>query len=156
MGSCEKKIFSLNDRKIVNSAFLGMSKINQRKIDHVQLVGAHSEIDRQRNYFDRIHLSHRALPELALEEIDSSISLMGKSLSFPLLISSMTGGSDDSIVKLNHNLAIAAEATGVALAVYSQRVLLQDPSAASSFALRSSAPDALLIGNIGAVQLNMG
>jgi isopentenyl-diphosphate delta-isomerase len=140
----------------VNSAFLGMSKINQRKIDHVQLVGTHSEIDRQRNYFDRIHLSHRALPELALEEIESSISLMGKSLSFPLLISSMTGGSDDSIVKLNHNLAVAAEATGVALAVGSQRVLLQDPSAASSFALRSSAPDALLIGNIGAVQLNYG
>ena len=38
------------------------------------------------------------------------------------------------LLKLNHNLAIAAEATGVALAVGSQRVLLARSSAASGFA----------------------
>ena len=55
-----------------------MSGINQRKIDHVNLVATHDELDRERGYFDRIHLTHRALPEQNLEDIDPSIMWMGK------------------------------------------------------------------------------
>ncbi len=133
-----------------------MSGINQRKIDHVNLVATHEELDRERGYFDRIHLTHRALPEQNLAEIDPSITWMGKKLSFPLLISSMTGGSDVELIQLNRTLALAAEAEGVALAVGSQRIMLNEASAEESFALRECAPTALLLGNIGAVQLNYG
>jgi len=133
-----------------------MSKINQRKIDHVNLVATNDELDRNQGFFDQIHLTHRALPELDLENIDPSITWMGKKLSFPLLISSMTGGSDEEIIKLNKTLALAAEAENVALAVGSQRIMLSDPSAKESFLLREYAPTALLFGNIGAVQLNYG
>ena len=45
-----------------------MSGINQRKIDHVNLVATHEELDRERGYFDRIHLTHRALPEQNLAD----------------------------------------------------------------------------------------
>ena len=131
-----------------------MSGINQRKIDHVNLVATHDELDRERGYFDRIHLMHRALPEQNLEDIDPSIMWMGKKLSFPLLISSMTGGSDEELIQLNRTLAYAAEAEGVALAVGSQRIMLNEASAEESFSLRECAPTALLLGNIGAVQLN--
>ena len=131
-----------------------MKPINQRKLDHINIVSEGGDIDRRQYYFDRIHLTHRALPELHLSEINPSSKFMGKELSFPLLISSMTGGADEELVKINRNLALAAEAEGVALAVGSQRVLRSDDAARESFELRKHAPNALLLGNLGAVQLN--
>ena len=123
-------------------------------MDHINIVSADEGIDRRQSYFDRIHLTHRALPELNLQEVDPSTKFLGKDLSFPLLISSMTGGADEEMVTINRNLAIAAEAEGVALAVGSQRVFLSDHAARSSFELRQHAPSILLLGNLGAVQLN--
>ena len=131
-----------------------MKPINQRKLDHINIVSEGGNIDRRQYYFDRIHLTHRALPEISLSQIDPSIKFMGKDLSFPLLISSMTGGTDPELVKINRNLATAAEAEGVAFAVGSQRVFLSDAAARESFELRKYAPNTLLFGNLGAVQLN--
>ena len=131
-----------------------MAKINQRKLDHIQIVSEDGAVDRGRCYFDRIRLTHRALPELNLAEVDPSTSFLGKALSFPLIISSMTGGADEELVRINRNLALAAEAEGVALAVGSQRVFLSDEAARESFELRRHAPNIPLIGNLGAVQLN--
>jgi isopentenyl-diphosphate delta-isomerase len=131
-----------------------MAQINQRKLDHINIVSDDAAIDRRQYYFDRIHLSHRALPEINLSEVDPSTKFLGKELSFPLLISSMTGGTDEELVKINRNLAIAAEAEGVALAVGSQRVFLSDDAASESFELRQHAPSTVLLGNLGAVQLN--
>ena len=131
-----------------------MKPINQRKLDHIRIVSEDDDIDRKQYYFDRIHLTHRALPELNLAEVDPSTRFMGKDLSFPLVISSMTGGADPELVKINRNLARAAEAEGIALAVGSQRVLRSDDAARESFELRKYAPNALLLGNLGAVQLN--
>lgn len=131
-----------------------MEPINRRKLDHIEIVSEGGDIDRRKNYFDRIRLTHRALPELNLSEVDPSTCFMGKELSFPLLISSMTGGADGELAKINRNLAVAAEAEGVALAVGSQRVFLSDEAARASFELRQYAPTALLFSNLGAVQLN--
>lgn len=55
---------------------------------------------------------------------------------------------------MNQNLAEAAEAEGIALAVGSQRILFSEKAAAESFDLRSYAPTTLLLANLGAVQLN--
>ena len=131
-----------------------MEPINQRKLDHINIVSEDAAIDRRQYYFDRIHLTHRALPELNLANVDPSTKFMGKELSFPLIISSMTGGADDELVRINRNLALAAEAEGVAFAVGSQRVFLSDDAARESFELRQYAPNALMLGNLGAVQLN--
>lgn len=127
---------------------------NDRKIEHIQAIEKDPETDRSGRYFDRIHLSHRALPELALTEVDTSVEILGKQLSFPMLISSMTGGDHQLIKTINRNLAIAAQRAGVAMAVGSQRVMLTTPEAKESFALRDLAPDVPLIANLGAVQLN--
>ena len=91
-----------------------------------------------------------------LGEVDPSIEFMGKKLSFPLLISSMTGGDHDLVRSINQNLAIAAEKTGVAMGVGSQRVMFSQPKAKSSFEVRKFAPTTLLFANLGAVQLNYG
>jgi len=129
---------------------------NSRKIEHIRAIEADRDTDRRRAYFDRLHLRHRALPQLSLSEVDPSTELLGKRLSFPLLISSMTGGDHELVTRINRNLAIAAEATGVAMGVGSQRVMFTQPAARRSFELRPYAPTALLLGNIGAVQLNYG
>ena len=59
-------------------------------------------------------------------------------------------------LRLINILAEAAQITGVAMGVGSQRVMLEDKSAQASFDLRRYAPDALLFANMGAIQLNNG
>lgn len=129
---------------------------NERKLKHLRTIESDPGTDRRKFYFDDIRLKHRALPELDLAEIDPSIEFMGKKLSFPLLISSMTGGDHDVVRTINQNLAIAAEKTGVAMGVGSQRVMFSQPAARSSFEIRKHAPTTLLFANLGAVQLNYG
>lgn len=127
-----------------------------RKLDHLRAVLADPDVERGASGFDRVALIHRALPDLDLEQIDTSCRFLGKDLSFPLLISSMTGGANDEIIRINRNLSAAAEETGVAMAVGSQRVMFTNPEARASFELRNIAPSVPLIANIGAVQLNCG
>jgi isopentenyl-diphosphate delta-isomerase len=129
---------------------------NVRKIEHLDIVGSDRDVDRRGGHFDRVHLSHRALPQIDLADVDPGITFLGRRLSFPLLISCMTGGDHEVIRTINRNLALAAQVTGVAMGVGSQRVMFTTPAARESFALRANAPDALLFANLGAVQLNRG
>lgn len=129
---------------------------NRRKIEHLQALLQNKHVERNGHHFDEVQLMHRALPEIDLDEVDPSVNVMGKQLDFPLLISSMTGGSDAQVLKVNQRLARAAEATKVAMAVGSQRVMFTHPSARDSFRLREWAPNTLLLANLGAVQLNNG
>jgi len=132
------------------------SLTNDRKIEHIEVINNDSATDRNGHFFDAIRLTHCALPEISLADVDASCDFLGKKLSFPLLISSMTGGDHELIRKINKNLAQAAEQCQVALAVGSQRVMFSHPAAAESFELRQYAPSTVLLGNIGAVQLNKG
>lgn len=130
--------------------------INSRKKDHIDLCLNVSEIDRQSSEFDQIRLIPNALPEISFEEVDTSTTFLGKPISMPLIISSMTGGSDSRVQQINKNLAIAAETCQIPMAVGSQRVMIEDFDAIKSFSLRKWAPTIPLIANIGAVQLNYG
>jgi isopentenyl-diphosphate Delta-isomerase len=129
---------------------------NERKLEHIRIIQSDRDADRRKYYFDDVRLTHRALPELDLAEVDPSTEFMGKRLSFPLLISSMTGGDHDMLRAVNRNLAVAAEQAGVAMGVGSQRVMFENSTSRESFALRQHAPSALLFANLGAVQLNYG
>lgn len=130
--------------------------ITQRKQDHIDHLLRDHEIERAQSGFDAIQLNHRGLPELDFNQLDSATQLLGKTLSLPLLISSMTGGGADNLVNINRHLAQAAESQQVALAVGSQRAMIQDPNARKSFELRQYAPSIPLLANLGAVQLNTG
>lgn len=133
-----------------------MSATNQRKHAHLRTFARDPQVERGKHYFDAIRLTHRALPELALAEVDPTAEFLGQRLSFPLLISSMTGGSEQIFRTINRNLALAAEAEGVALGVGSQRVMFSEPASVKSFELRQLAPSVPLLANLGAVQLNCG
>ena len=103
-----------------------MSGIEKRKVEHVEIVAKDESMDRRKFYFDEIRLTHRALPEINLKEVDPSIEFLGKKLSFPFVISSMTGGPGEELEKMNRNLAASAEAEGVAMGVGSQRNLFSE------------------------------
>jgi isopentenyl-diphosphate delta-isomerase len=105
--------------------------------------------------FERFFFEHRALPELHLGGIDLSTALFGRRLAAPLLISAMTGGTARAR-DINRRLAEAAQALGIAMGLGSQRAALENPTLAETYRVRDVAPDILLFGNIGAVQLNLG
>ena len=133
-----------------------MSDTARRKREHLDAIAQDPAIERGDSGFAAIRLTHRALPELALDEVDTRCNFLDKTLRLPLLISSMTGGDDPEIRRINHNLAQAAEQCGVALAVGSQRVQFTNPAAEASFCLREIAPNTVLLANLGGVQLNYG
>ncbi len=130
--------------------------VAQRKDDHIAQCLKDPAVDRCTSGFDSITLAHRALPELDFDKVDTSITFLGKKLSFPFMLSSMTGGTSKETITINQNLAMAAEECKVALAVGSQRVMFEDKEAEKSFKLREFAPSVPLIANLGAVQLNYG
>ncbi len=133
-----------------------LSKTQKRKKEHLEIcLDTASVSGTSGTGLDRYRFVHDALPELDLDEIDLGTTFLGKPLKAPLLISSMTGGFDLAR-KVNRNLAAAAQALGIAMGVGSQRVAIEEPAAADSFHVRDLAPDILLLGNLGAVQLNYG
>jgi isopentenyl-diphosphate delta-isomerase len=131
--------------------------LEQRKADHIRInLEEDVGFDRLTAGLGHLHFLHQALPELNLVDVDLSTSFFGKTLRAPLLISSMTGGTEQAHL-INRNLAIAAQETGIAMGLGSMRAALEDPSNAESFGVvRPEAPDILLFANLGAVQLNNG
>lgn len=104
----------------------------------------------------RYTLEYDALPEIDLDEVDLSVTVLGKRLAAPIVIGAMTGGTRRA-GEINRRLARAAAKVGVGMALGSQRAMIVKPELASSFAVRDAAPDLpLVFGNVGAVQLNYG
>jgi isopentenyl-diphosphate delta-isomerase len=127
-----------------------------RKSDHIRInLQEDVEFKHISTGFERYRFVHCALPELDLEEVDTAITLLGKRLAAPLLISSMTGGTPEARA-INQRLAEAAQAAGIGMGLGSQRAAIEDPALEDTFRVRHVAPDILLLANLGAVQLNYG
>ncbi|REE82704.1 isopentenyl-diphosphate delta-isomerase [Paenibacillus taihuensis] len=105
--------------------------------------------------FAQYRFRHHALPELAFNDIDLSTTFLDRDMEVPLLISSMTGGTDETAV-INARLAEAAEARGWAMGLGSIRAAIENESLAATFQVRRYAPTIPIIANLGAVQLNYG
>lgn len=126
-----------------------------RKAEHIRINLEENVRSALTTGFENYRFIHQALPELDLNAVNTSVSWFGKRLSAPLLISSMTGGTGDA-GPINRNLAAAAQATGIAMGVGSQRAALESAELAATFRVRDLAPDILLFANLGAVQFNYG
>lgn len=125
-----------------------------RKVDHIRInLERNVQFPRLTTGLERYRFMHQALPEQNLVEIDTQIDLFGKSLSAPIVISSMTGGTDLAH-RINQNLAEAAQLHGIAMGLGSQRAAIENPDLTYSYQVRNVAPDILLFANLGAVQLN--
>lgn len=133
-----------------------MGNTSGRKSEHIRIcleeqVGAEGVLTGFQKYVFR----HNALPELNFDEISLKTSFLGASVRTPLLISSMTGGSELAGV-INERLAEVAEHRGWTLGVGSVRAAVEREELVATFAVRSKAPTIPVIANLGAVQLNYG
>lgn len=132
-----------------------VTPLANRKADHIRINLEENVRSGLTTGLERYRFVHQALPEINLEDVDTRVHLFGRTLQAPILISSMTGGTEEA-ARINRNLAEAAQALGVAMGVGSQRVALEHPELAATFQVRRYAPDILLFANLGAVQLNYG
>ena len=133
-----------------------VAPIGQRKSDHIKINLEQDVRSAMSTGLEKYHFVHEALPELDLESVDPGLNLFGKRLAAPILISSMTGGTEKA-GEINRRLAEAAGEVGIAMGVGSQRAALEHPEQTPTFSItRQVAPDILLFANLGAVQLNYG
>jgi len=127
-----------------------------RKAEHLRVCLEEDVQFRQASSgLERYRFQHCCLPELSWEDIDLTTDFLGKPLQAPVLISSMTGGTEFAQC-INQRLAAIAQQYGFAMGVGSQRVSLENPAVRPTFAVRAIAPSIPLFANLGAVQLNYG
>lgn len=132
------------------------SATERRKREHIETVlNENVAAKGVTSGFERFFFEHRALPELDLDGVDLSLSLFGRRLRAPMLISAMTGGTARAH-EINLHLAEAAHRLGVALGLGSQRAAIEHRELAETYRVRAVAPDILLFANLGAVQLTYG
>ena len=127
-----------------------MADISARKAEHLDLCATDDVAFRGKStLLDEVHLVHDALPEMALSEVDLSVDLVGRELRAPLVIAAMTGGVERA-ERVNRDLAAVAQELGLAFGFGSMRPLLQ--GIRLGYDVRSEAPDAVILGNLGVVQ----
>ena len=131
------------------------AQLPARKADHIRINLEENVQSGITSGLEKWRFMHEALPELDLNALDTSIRLFGKTLRSPLLISSMTGGTEQAR-QINRNLAQAAQQAGLAMGLGSMRAAIVHPELSRTFEVRDIAPDILLFANVGAVQLNYG
>jgi len=126
--------------------------ISERKRSHLELCQAEEvEYSGKTTLFEEVDLVHDALPELAVGEVDVATRLLGKHLRAPLLITGMTGGTEEAS-GINRGLALVAEEHGIAFGLGSQRAMQRTPDLAYTFEVRRLAPTTLVLANLGLVQ----
>ncbi len=124
-----------------------------RKRDHIRLSLSEKNQAKGESGLDRVLLTHEALPDLNFSETDISQTSLKKKYKTPFLVSSMTGGHQDS-TNLNLLLAKACAHRGWRMGVGSQRKELANPEAAAEWrSIRKAVPGVSLLGNLGIAQL---
>ena len=131
--------------------------IKQRKKDGIEIpLRNNVQAKASSTYLEYVRLVHNALPEIDYDEIDTSTEFLGHSFSAPLIIDSMTGGTDEA-TQINGRLGEVAEKYGFAMGLGSQRAGLRSEELAATYSVaRKNAPNAFLIANIGGAQLAKG
>lgn len=135
--------------------------IQNRKDAHLALADAQYN-PRANSGFDSVRFMPNALPQLALDEVDSSVRVFAKEASSacstsatpsflwrsPLYINAMTGGSSNA-QKINAQLARVAAKTGVAIASGSLSAALQNNALSATFSvIRSENPRGFVMANV--------
>ena len=121
-----------------------------RKNDHLRIAAELGVEHRAGTNLETVRLRHRALPERDLSSVGLETELLGRRLAAPLVISAMTGGTEEAAT-VNERLARGAAELGVAMVLGSARALLEDPKLLDTYRLGPRPP--LLLGNLGAAQV---
>ncbi|HZA99555.1 MAG TPA: type 2 isopentenyl-diphosphate Delta-isomerase [Nitrososphaera sp.] len=131
--------------------------IKQRKKEGIDIpLQKNVQAKTTSTYLEYVRLVHNALPEMDYDDIDTSMTFLRKRFSAPIIIDSMTGGTDEATV-INGRLGELAEKYGFGMGLGSQRAGLKSEELAATYSIaRKNAPNAFLIANIGGAQLSKG
>ncbi|RLF15284.1 MAG: type 2 isopentenyl-diphosphate Delta-isomerase [Thermoprotei archaeon] len=128
-----------------------MNQIERRKEEHVE-IALREDVRADHNFWDDVRLYHNALPEMDIDDVDTSMTLLGKELDLPLIISGMTGGYRGG-KKINETLAKVAENYQIGMGVGSQRSALENRKLEDTYSVIKDFDIPLKIANIGASQI---
>ncbi|EIK87254.1 isopentenyl pyrophosphate isomerase [Gardnerella vaginalis 6119V5] len=169
--TCVAKVTENSEACVAKASENQPSKsIQNRKDAHLALADAQYN-PRANSGFDSVRFMPNALPQVALDEVDSSVRVFvqkesdadGTSASAcstsanpaflwrsPLYINAMTGGSANA-QKINAQLARVAAKTGVAIASGSLSAALQNDALSDTFSvIRSENPRGFVMANVSA------
>ncbi|MFX0068862.1 MAG: type 2 isopentenyl-diphosphate Delta-isomerase [Promethearchaeota archaeon] len=133
------------------------TSVEPRKLDHIKICLEKPVQAQDKTVgLEDVELIHNAIPEISKKDVDPSLGFLDHNLDAPIIIAAMTGGHPIA-KRINATLAEAAKELNVGLGVGSQRAALEDPGLIDTFrVVREIAPDAFIIGNLGAPQLSRG
>ena len=137
-----------------------LKKINlimKRKEEHIRIcLDKPVQARNVRTLFSDVKLMNDSIPEIDFDDIDTSVSFLGKRFSAPFMVGAMTGGAEMA-KKINANIASAAEELGLGMAVGSQRAALYDKILEDTYTIaRKNGPHIFIGANIGGAQLSEG
>lgn len=127
---------------------------SKRKKEHIEICLRKDVSFRSKtNGLERYEFEHYAITEVEIDKIDFSTRFFNKTISYPFLISCMTGGTYEA-VNLNKQLALATRELNIPIGAGSQRQAVEDNEFLKSFKiLREEAGNVPILGNIGAAQI---
>lgn len=125
--------------------------IENRKEEHIRIAES-QHVTSDHNFWDDVNLIHQAVPEIDYDSIDTAITLLGRKLKMPMIISSMTGGTQLA-GRINENLASVAEKFQIGMGVGSMRAAVEKKELADTFSVINKFNIPMKIANIGAPQL---
>lgn len=79
-----------------------------------------------------VYIEHNSLPELSIDDVDTTTTFFGKQVPFPLMINAMTGGTEQG-VEINEALYNISKELGIPMEVGAQDVLMEDMDTAELF-----------------------
>ncbi|MGJ5712952.1 type 2 isopentenyl-diphosphate Delta-isomerase [Staphylococcus auricularis] len=120
----------------------------RRKNEHVEIAMAQQ--DAKISDFDRLRFVHYSMPSIDVSDVQLKSELDDFTLSSPIYINAMTGGSDWT-KQINEKLAVIAREAGLAMAVGSTHAALRNPNQRDSFKIvRETHPEGIIFSNVGA------
>lgn len=128
-----------------------VENIENRKSEHVE-ISLRENVNSHYTYWQDVDLIHYSIPDIDLDNIDTSVSIFGKKLDYPIIIEGMTGGFADA-KKINENLGKAAQKLNIGMGVGSERAIFRHPENRESYAVLKDLDIPLKISNLGVPQL---
>ncbi len=132
------------------------SLTSSRKDDHI-LLCLESDVQYSgiTNGFDDIIIEPTLLTQFSSEEVDLSTTFLSKEVNYPIIVSGMTGGSENGRV-FNESVARICSEFNIGMGVGSQRAAIEEPKLVDTYKVRHIAPNIPLIANLGIAQFIQG